>query len=274
MTKTNLFNKAGMAAISDLHSEHYKDIFTHLESEQKIFLSHESHFRSANYKWPKDPLHCWSRVWEYPYVYYHLQKIKNLNPSDQKLKVVDFGSGVTFFPFAVAKMGIDVQCLDIDPVCATDILSATNVVDIGPGKVSFSLIEDDKLPVQKNQIDVVYCISVLEHIDNFESTIEQIVEILKPNGILILTIDLDLCGYLDISNERYLNLRESLLKHFEFLEVEETTHPIDILTQSLEISWGAKAKYACKEFIRSVVKNSKFRKYPNLAVWAAVLRKK
>ena len=62
--------------------------FALLEKEQADFLAMESAFRSREYKWPRDPLHTWSRVWEYPYTYHHLQQARGQWPVAPPPRVV------------------------------------------------------------------------------------------------------------------------------------------------------------------------------------------
>jgi hypothetical protein len=64
--RTHPFDRSGLAALSDLQTEEWRELFTSLEDQQREFLAKEEAFRSADYPWPRDPLHTWSRVWEYP----------------------------------------------------------------------------------------------------------------------------------------------------------------------------------------------------------------
>ncbi len=116
-TTLSVFQRCGLAALSDLASPEHRDSFANLEIEQAAFLDMEAEFRSKEYKWPRDPLHDWARVWEYPYVYYHLAAWMKTLPQDYKPLVADVGSGDTFFPFSIAKLGYQVICTDIDPIC-------------------------------------------------------------------------------------------------------------------------------------------------------------
>ncbi len=68
-----VFQKSGLVALTDLNNPEYKNLFSKLEIEQKAFLDKEPEFQSPGYRWFADTLHHWSRVWEYPYVYYHLK---------------------------------------------------------------------------------------------------------------------------------------------------------------------------------------------------------
>ena len=144
----SIFDRSGLAALSDLQSPQHRDLFAQLEKEQDAFLERQSGVWSDDYRWPRDPLHTWSRIWEYPYVYYHLKKQAEALGPDRDFKVADLGSAVTFFPFSVAELGCRVHCLDIDATCAPDIERAANVVPHSPGKVEFNPISDGRLPLQ------------------------------------------------------------------------------------------------------------------------------
>jgi SAM-dependent methyltransferase len=272
------FQRSGIAAKSDLKTREYQEVFRALEREHEEFLAKDQQFRSDDYKWPRDPLHCWSRVWEYPYVYYHLKSLRDSIQPEANARIADLGSGVTFFPFAAAKLGFRVDCLDIDPICERDLQRAASVVPHDPGEVKGSLITDGRLPLGDMEVDAVYCISVLEHIPNFESTIEEVVRILIPGGLFILTVDLDVCGYLDIGVQRFHDMRRALAAHFVLEQPEITTHPADMLLmyQGLDSvrSNLSQVKFYGKQAARALRRRGPLGSYPNLAVWAGVLRRK
>jgi len=225
----HIFERSGLAALSDLESPGWREVVALLETQQAEFLAKESAFRSPGYKWPRDPLHTWSRVWEYPYVYHHVKVQRSKWRAEALPHVVDVGSGVTFFPFSAARLGYQVTCADIDPVCGTDIPRAARVLSHGPGTVAFRLIEREALPFQNNSIDAVYCISVLEHIRDAEKTVIEIQRILKPGGLFLLTIDLDLQGDSTIGVVAHRKLVEALKLYFDYELPEVTVHPSDIL---------------------------------------------
>ncbi len=276
------YQRCGFAALSDLESLGHKDIFAKLEIEQAAFLDKESEFRSKEYKWPRDPLHDWARVWEYPYVYYHLAAWMKTLPQDYKPLVADVGSGVTFFPFAVAKLGINMLCLDIDASCERQIANACKVVPQSPGSVSFRLISDGLLPIEDEELDAVYSISVLEHIPRFEDTIAEVARVLKPGGFFFLTIDVDTCGYMDIGIQRFYDLRRCLDDFFEFLAPERSIHPMDLYQTRSEtpyksrdyVGWRRPWFYVKQRMLKPLVGRTPYRGLPNHALWAAALRRK
>jgi SAM-dependent methyltransferase len=223
------FNRCGLAALSDLTTDEWKQIFARLEAIQNEFLAKEPEFRSPEYQWPRDALHNWSRVWEYAYAYDFLREWKaDLGSAPA---IADLGSGVTFFPFALSKLGYTVICTDTDPVCEKDLPRAAGAL-VDSSKVSFRLTNGDTLPFRDNEVDAIYCVSVLEHIPKFENTILEMARVLKPRGRLILTIDLDLNGKHEIGKERYLDLRSALGQSFELAAPEVTVHPTDQLTST------------------------------------------
>ena len=50
-------------------------------------------------QWVRDPLHSWSRGWEYTFV---ATAIRKYAPRDQDIVLLDVGSGVTFIDWLVA----------------------------------------------------------------------------------------------------------------------------------------------------------------------------
>jgi SAM-dependent methyltransferase len=223
------FFRSGIAALSDLQTSEWRDLFNLLEREQAAFLSREREFRSPEYKWPLDPLHNFTRVWEYPYVYANLGRWRRDLAVQHLPRVVDLGSGVTFFPFAVAKLECHVTCVDIDPICEKDLNRAIELVPQSPGKVDFRMSENVELPFADGEVDAVYCISVLEHVPDFEFTIQEMSRVLGPQGLLILTIDLALGSVGEIRADRYRDLMGKLRQHFQYIAPDVTTHPGDKL---------------------------------------------
>jgi SAM-dependent methyltransferase len=225
----NPFDRSGVAALSDFKTPLWRELYSTLDDAQRDFLSKQHLFRSPEYIWPRDALHNWSRVWEYPYVYLHLKKYRQEHSGGQLPKVADIGSGVTFFPFSVARLGYDVICADTDPVCEPDIRRAGTMVEQNPGRVGFRLIGSSILPFKDSECDLVYCISVLEHIEDFENTVREISRILKDEGLLYLTIDLDLQGNSEIGVTRYQALIACIREFFDPFLADTTVHPADIL---------------------------------------------
>ena len=228
----HIFNRSGLAALSDLNSPEQQDIFLKLEKEQAAFLERQSEFRSDAYKWPSDSLHDFSRVWEYPYVFHHLATYLETLPQDAKPVVADIGSGVTFFPFSLAKIGYQVVCADIDPVCKKDLALASESASHSPGTVGFRLIESSNLPFEDSECDALYCVSVLEHIPDFEKTIAEIRRILKPGGLCLITCDINLRpeDERQLDSVQYARLMSLIDKFFVRVYSERTIHPVDVLT--------------------------------------------
>jgi len=219
-----------MAALSDLITTRWKEIFTSLEAQQSEFLAHDKEFRSKEYKWPRDALHNWSRIWEYPFAYHNIAKWHKLQSAGSPPVVVDLGSGVTFFPYAVARLGVKVVCTDIDPVCAVDFARAGRIISAQPGSVEFRLTREQKLPFSNGEADLVYCISVIEHVADFTTLLHEIDRILKPGGWLILTFDLDLRGDQQIGISEFYRLQQALEATFVPLGPARLIHHADVLT--------------------------------------------
>jgi SAM-dependent methyltransferase len=221
-----IFDRSGLARVSDLQTPEWKQNFDILRHWHDEFSRQGTNFRSPNYPWPTKPLYCWSRVWEYPFAYHHVSRFVRTFPGTPKL--ADVGSGVTFFPFAIADLGADVLCTDVDPTCGLDLSRATTVIR-HRGNVTFRLIEGKTLPFAEAELDAVYCISVLEHISDFEKTIAEISRCLKVGGLFVLTFDVAIEGIDGIAEERRLVLLNELNQQFSLVTERDVVPLSDAL---------------------------------------------
>jgi SAM-dependent methyltransferase len=133
--------------------------------------------------WPPDALRQWSRQFEYPYAFHHLQE--TAGP-----RVLDAGSGITFFPFYLALHGFDVTCADRDPRVEGAFRTLETRLPARLG-VRFQNASLDRLPWDDSHFDHVVCVSVLEHLapDNRPPALRELARVLRPGGTLVLTAD-------------------------------------------------------------------------------------
>lgn len=229
MRHSSVFDYNGLVAVSDANSQEWAAAFRQLEGDLSKFLEHESVFRSPTYSWPRDPLHNFSRCFEYPYVLHKLQRFRREWKENCNPKVLDLGSGVTFFPFSVSRLGFEVTCVDVDPLIGIDLPRAAQVIDCKPGSVSHRRSDGVRIPFDDSSVDAVYCISVLEHIPWFDKVVEDVARVLKPGGLFVLSCDIRLKGSLGLTIAEHRLLREVLSRHFLPTASGRTVHPADVL---------------------------------------------
>jgi ubiquinone/menaquinone biosynthesis C-methylase UbiE len=132
-----------------------------------------------------------ARFWEYPFAIL----AADLRPG---LKCADIGCGTTpFTPYLCEIAGKEnVTGIDPDYVAGED---EERHLSFGArkshiGKFGFQFFQSDftQLPVPDNSFDRVFCISVLEHIDDPKIKargLREMARIVKPGGKLIMTFD-------------------------------------------------------------------------------------
>lgn len=230
MSKVNNFKRSGIASLDDLSSLEWQELYRDLSKFQQKFLTFNPHHEF--YKWPKDSLHTCTRIWEYPYVYYHLKLWRRSLPKAELPTVVDLGSGVTFFTFAVALMLCNVIPIDLDPCNISSIHAVMEKWHSCDSKI-FPIQGDVRnIPLLPNSVDCVYCISVLEHIPDFEKTVTEMARILKPGGLCLITCDINLQPEdgRRLDGVQYKRLISLIDKAFTRIWPERTIHPVDVLT--------------------------------------------
>jgi len=138
-------------------------------------------------KWVRDPFLQWSRRWEYVYV---LQRLRSwMRARGDAARIVDAGSGFTFFPFFLQREDAraTICCFDNDPTVERAMAGAGAVVGHAPG---FRLEDLEQVRLSDASVDAVYSISVIEHTRDPIRVVEEMHRILKPGGIFICTFDI------------------------------------------------------------------------------------
>jgi SAM-dependent methyltransferase len=164
-------------------------------------------------RWVADPLHHWSRRWEYPYAYEQVAAWCRAHP-DARPRVLDAGSGLTFFPhFVAAGLATGaVDCCDCDPAVARD------AARLGPPAhpaVRYTVGSLTGLGFPDASFDCVCCISVLEHTTERERIADEIARVLRPGGLLVVTIDVSLDGQAEIPRPEAARLVEELERRLQ-----------------------------------------------------------
>lgn len=205
--------KPGILSIKEYNEVINSDLFRKMEIFSNNFLAkNKDTLKDYSKKWVADPLHSWSRQYEYPFVFYYIvDYIKSLQQDD--IKILDAASGITFFPYYLADSFDETQvdCCDYDQGLA----GLFEKVNSGQNKqVNFLSADIRKLPQQDSQYDILYCVSALEHTDNFEKVTKEFRRVLKKQGLLIVTFDLSLDGTADISLDKAKKLFKVLADNF------------------------------------------------------------
>ena len=128
-----------------------------------------------------------SKRWEYPYI------IDAIEKHGKELKIADVGGGRGALSLYLASLNHDVSVYDIDYNCDNEgdrfcnnkflLYCADNNVKAQYGSV-FNVPDDD------DTFDVVVSCSVIEHILYKEYALLEMLRVLKPGGILVMTYDL------------------------------------------------------------------------------------
>ena len=147
-----------------------------MASENDFFLCND--FSSDELLDWRIPDTWWSRVYEYPWA---------INYAKAGQVVADLGCGYHFRPFkdALSKVCYYVYAVDKDE----------RVLDLDkqyPFATNLQMVVADMekpMPIQKHSLDRIFCISVLEELDDPEAALSGMHRILKPDGLAVLTFD-------------------------------------------------------------------------------------
>ena len=203
----------GPVLLSDYQQLVSAEQFRSVEQFSADFLQrYQDLLTSYGNRWAADPLHHWSRQWEYPFV---LQEIEHFagERNDPPLKILDAGSGITFFPFLVGERlaRAQITCCDSDRSLKPIFAGIGNRTDSALEFVAEDLAATG-LP--SSGFDVIYCISVLEHASHVSRIVDEFSRLLRPGGLVVITLDISLDGCHDITVDDAKHLLRMLQENF------------------------------------------------------------
>ena len=195
--------------------------FKGMESFSETFLErNRAALAGYSAKWVTNPLRQWSRQWEYPYVLGKVGEVAQGRPG--RARILDAGSGATFLPYYIEHCfkGTTVACCDTDHTLA-DVFSSLN--ENMNAKVEFSTADVRALPYEDNSFDLVYCVSVLEHTDDYETILNELSRV-SNGGRMSFTFDVSLDGTRDMRIENLDRLLRLLAVDFEKPDLHRKVH--------------------------------------------------
>ena len=185
--------RTGIPRIDELDQLKLTPLYREPSEFNSAFLQrHHDALKGYGAHWGKDPFRLWSRRWEYPFAAERLLRFLRSEPGAPQLKILDAGSGVTFFPYYIRSKEDRARfvCVDYDPTYAP-MFDAINRNE-PECTVRFVQAPLQKLPLDDGELDAICCISVLEHTDNYPQIVDELIRVLRPGGLFVLTFDLSL----------------------------------------------------------------------------------
>lgn len=182
--------EGGYITQSSLSGSRLSQLLEVLEPLQdRFFEEHKSSIPSAySAKWPVDKLHWWSRPQEYAFVLFYI--LSALNESKRDIKILEFGPGCSFVPHVLATVA-GLKNLHIEEIDDGVVEFWGNV----GRKIGLQVDRSNSSTAHKDIFDVIYSISVIEHVDSPVKAIKRLINQLTPSGQLILTLDVDLNNF-------------------------------------------------------------------------------
>lgn len=213
--------------------------FRDMENFSDNFLREHDYLRNQ-YKWVQDPLHQWSRQWEYPWV---SCTVSGHPGTGQPVHILDAGSGITFFPYYLASKDerLEVTCCDSDTTLEALFARVNHERNTGDS-IKFTAADLLTLPFANAYFDVIYCVSVLEHTQNYSRILDEFRRVLKPRGLLALTFDIGLDNVSEITPAAAHALLHEVLRRFPTDSSPEniTSGAPDLLTSSYAIGLNSR----------------------------------
>jgi len=226
--------RPGIPLTSEVERLTHDPYYTDLAGYNRQFLSrHGKALEGYGKLWGQDPFRMWSRRWEYPFEVQKVSAYLDANPG-RPMKMLDGGSGVTYVPYLLAELyaELSVICCDTNTSYAP-MFSAINQ-NVGNDRVSFQEAKLQELPYEAASLDVVCCMSVLEHTDNYAQIVNEFARVTRPGGLLVLTFDLSLDGKFRLDKPTATDLLNGVSEHFVMQETLNAVVELNRMTNETD----------------------------------------
>jgi len=206
--------RTGVPLLAEADELFRSDLYTEMVSFDREFVArHASILRSYVARWVPQPMHQWSRRWEYPYTAQRLMQFAA--GADRPLTILDAGSGITFFPYYLCERLGRVQVICCDRTRRYGAAFERLAEATGDASVSFVPAALQSLPLESASVDAIYCVSVLEHTGGHAAALDEFCRVLRPGGLLVLTFDISLDGRTQIPVDAARGLLRDTLDRFD-----------------------------------------------------------
>jgi 2-polyprenyl-3-methyl-5-hydroxy-6-metoxy-1,4-benzoquinol methylase len=125
----------------------------------------------------------WSKIWEYPWLWYAGLKEIDLSCS----RILDIGSEISPFPWLLSMKGAKVSLVEVTTEWAGQWRELKNRLGI---EIDWHIVRSEELPFEDETFNVVTSFSVIEHQSNKRAAVDEIVRVLKPGGLLAISFDI------------------------------------------------------------------------------------
>ena len=138
------------------------------------------------------PINSYTRFPEYDFCAYNVQQYQESLSPARRLRVLDVGSPKCFGLYLAYHCDVEIHLTDIDSPSVEEAEILWNAVKSrSRGKALFSLVDVRSSKYDKEEFDVVYSMSVIEHVEGQNGDSEgmrEMLRVLKPGGLLLVTV--------------------------------------------------------------------------------------
>jgi len=176
--------------------------------------------------WGGDLLHIMVRPWEYLYAFLRIEEALTRYTQSEEIKVMDMGSGLTFFPFWLAHSHPKVRIMALDSDSSFDPLFKSILAEEKKYEDRVYYVDDDPITTKarREKFDIIYGISSIAQMTNYQKMIQNIKDLLNPGGTFVVTFELSIDHQHEVGEERALAFICELNK--QFCDVD--TFPVSI----------------------------------------------
>lgn len=138
------------------------------------------------------PINAYSRFPEYYWFELAIRNHQRSLPAGQNVRILDVGSPKMMGLYLAFKTEAEMTLTDISELNVDEYrLMWRGLEGKAEGRVTFSLADARSLEFGDAEFDVVYSMSVVEHIEGEEGdsrAIRELLRVLKPGGLLVLSV--------------------------------------------------------------------------------------
>lgn len=113
-----------------------------------------------------------------------LKRLENLLGGFNNKRVLDVGCGTGGFILAISKFVNSANGVDPDQKAIT--ICRLKKRALKAENVDFKVGKAERLPFENDYFDIVYCYTVLEHVDDVGKSIKEMVRVVKPGGVIYI----------------------------------------------------------------------------------------